>query len=45
MSNSSENDNTLGQEMRDKAYNLCRTFLSGEWKKISSSDMVFKTVR
>ena len=34
-----------GHEMKDKAYNICRQFLSGEWKKISSNDMVFKTVR
>ena len=31
-------------EMRDKAYMICREFLSGSWKKISSSDMVFKSV-
>lgn len=31
-------------EMKDKAYGICRDFLSGEWKKISSDDMVFRTV-
>ncbi|CAG2169317.1 unnamed protein product [Oppiella nova] len=30
--------------MRDQAYDICRKFLSGEWNKISSNDMVFKTV-
>uniref|UniRef100_A0A023FM34 Putative choline kinase n=1 Tax=Amblyomma cajennense TaxID=34607 RepID=A0A023FM34_AMBCJ len=30
--------------MRDKAYNICREFLSGTWKSISSRDMVFKSV-
>lgn len=34
-----------GHEMKDKAYDICRKFLSGEWNKISSNDMVFKTVR
>jgi len=37
-------DNKSAVEMRDKAYNICREFLSGSWKKISSSDMVFKSV-
>lgn len=32
-------------EMRDKAYNICREFLSGSWKKISRDDMIFKSVR
>lgn len=32
------------REMRDKAYKLCRNYLSGKWKEISSSDMIFKTV-
>ncbi|RWS26533.1 choline/ethanolamine kinase-like protein [Leptotrombidium deliense] len=31
-------------EMKDKAYQICREFLSGSWKNISSSDMVFKAV-
>jgi hypothetical protein len=30
--------------MKEKAYNICREFLSGSWKKISASDMVFKSV-
>lgn len=34
---------TLG--LREKAYNLCRTFLSGSWKTIKEDDMVFKAVR
>ncbi|XP_076310732.1 choline kinase alpha-like isoform X2 [Tachypleus tridentatus] len=29
------------KEMRDKAYRLCREYLSGSWKNISSSDLVF----
>lgn len=40
-----QKDKKNSSNMRDKAYNICRNFLSGEWKKISSSDMVFKTVR
>lgn len=40
-----QKDKKSSSNMRDKAYNICRNFLSGEWKKISSSDMVFKTVR
>ncbi|XP_003739328.3 choline/ethanolamine kinase [Galendromus occidentalis] len=31
-------------EMKNKAYKICREFLSGSWKSISSNDMVFKTV-
>ncbi|XP_054160921.1 choline/ethanolamine kinase-like [Oppia nitens] len=31
-------------QMRDQAYDICRRFLSGEWNRISSDDMVFKTV-
>ncbi|XP_076333464.1 choline kinase alpha-like isoform X2 [Tachypleus tridentatus] len=27
--------------MKDKAYQLCRDYLSGSWKSISSNDMVF----
>ncbi|XP_040360619.1 choline/ethanolamine kinase isoform X2 [Ixodes scapularis] len=34
----------ITEDMRDKAYNICREFLSGTWKSISSSDMVFKSV-
>lgn len=34
----------ITDDMRDKAYNICRKFLSGTWKKISSHDMVFKSV-
>lgn len=30
--------------MKDRAYKICRDFLSGTWKNISSTDMVFKTV-
>ena len=33
------------EEMRDKAFSICREFLSGSWKKISSHDMVFKSIR
>lgn len=35
----------ITEDMRDKAYNICREFLSGTWKSISSRDMVFKSVR
>ncbi|RWS27241.1 choline/ethanolamine kinase-like protein 3 [Leptotrombidium deliense] len=31
-------------EMKDRAYQICREFLSGSWKQISSSDMVFQAV-
>lgn len=31
-------------EMRDQAYRICRDYLSGSWKSISSSDMVFRSV-
>lgn len=31
-------------EMKNKAYKICREFLSGSWKSISSNDMIFKTV-
>ncbi|XP_064480375.1 choline/ethanolamine kinase-like isoform X4 [Ornithodoros turicata] len=34
----------ITEDMRDKAYNICREFLSGSWKSISSRDMVFKSV-
>lgn len=34
----------ITEDMRDKAYNICREFLSGTWKSISSRDMVFKSV-
>jgi len=30
--------------MRDKAYDLCRQYLSGSWKTINKDDMVFKAV-
>ena len=30
--------------MKDQAYAICRDFLSGSWKKISSDDMVFESV-
>lgn len=30
--------------MKDKAYKICREFLSGTWKSITMSDMVFKSV-
>ncbi|XP_023231047.1 choline/ethanolamine kinase-like isoform X1 [Centruroides sculpturatus] len=33
-----------GFEMRDKAHKICREFLSGTWKSISSSDMVFRSL-
>ncbi|KAJ6218794.1 hypothetical protein RDWZM_004606, partial [Blomia tropicalis] len=36
--------NSASCEMRDKAYEICRKYLSGEWNNISSDDMVFKTV-
>jgi choline/ethanolamine kinase len=32
------------EEMRDKAFSICREFLSGSWKKINSHDMVFKSI-
>ncbi len=41
----SEPANSSSVEMRDKAYEICRQYLSGEWKNITSDDMVFKTVR
>ena len=31
--------------MRDKAFSICREFLSGSWKNINSNDMVFKSIR
>lgn len=31
--------------LRDKAYDLCRQYLSGSWKTINKDDMVFKAVR
>ena len=43
-----DSDNTsfsISSEMRDRAYNICREFLSGSWKKINSDDMVFEAVR
>jgi len=30
--------------LRDKAYDLCRSYLSGSWKTINKDDMVFKSV-
>ncbi|CAG2178785.1 unnamed protein product [Oppiella nova] len=30
--------------MRDKAYEICRTYLSGQWDNISANDMVVKTI-
>lgn len=33
------------KKMRDQAYRICRDYLSGSWKSISSSDMVFRSVR
>ena len=41
----SEPSNSTSCEMRDKAYEICRKYLSGEWNNISSDDMVFRTVR
>lgn len=32
------------KKMRDQAYKICRDYLSGSWKSISSSDMVFRSV-
>ncbi|KAI1296527.1 Choline/ethanolamine kinase [Halotydeus destructor] len=31
-------------DLKDKAYGLCRDFLSGSWKEISSADMQFKPI-
>ncbi|UYV76369.1 CHKA [Cordylochernes scorpioides] len=31
-------------DLRDHAYSICRNYLSGTWKSISSSDMVFKSI-
>ncbi|GFW93659.1 hypothetical protein TNCV_4541881 [Trichonephila clavipes] len=33
------------KKMRDQAYRICRDYLSGSWKSISSSDMVFRSIR
>jgi len=33
-----------GPELREKAYRLCRDYLSGAWKKISPGEMVLKPV-
>ncbi|XP_054724032.1 choline/ethanolamine kinase-like isoform X2 [Uloborus diversus] len=30
--------------MRDQAYQICRDYLSGSWKSISSNDMVFRSI-
>ncbi|KAG8195103.1 hypothetical protein JTE90_013580 [Oedothorax gibbosus] len=35
---------TSRPKMRDQAYRICRDYLSGSWKSISSSDMVFRSV-
>ncbi|KFM56897.1 Choline kinase alpha, partial [Stegodyphus mimosarum] len=32
------------KKMRDQAYRICRDYLSGSWKSISSSDMVFRSI-
>lgn len=31
-------------EMREKAYKLCRDFLSGAWHKVKSDEIVVKRV-
>lgn len=33
------------KKMRDQAYRICRDYLSGSWKSISSNDMVFRSIR
>lgn len=43
--NDSEPTSESSTQMRDQAYEICRKYLSGEWNKISSDDMIFKTVR
>ena len=43
--NNSEPTSESSTQMRDRAYEICRKYLSGEWNKISSDDMIFKTVR
>lgn len=40
----SEPTSQSSTRMRDKAYEICRKYLSGEWNNISSKDMIFKTV-
>ncbi|KAH9418669.1 hypothetical protein DERP_003995 [Dermatophagoides pteronyssinus] len=42
--NDSEPTSESSTQMRDQAYEICRKYLSGEWNKISSDDMIFKTV-
>ena len=44
--NSGDEVNTpeISEEMRDKAYDICRRYLSGEWNNISPDDMVFKSL-
>lgn len=42
--NNSEPTSESSTQMRDRAYEICRKYLSGEWNKISSDDMIFKTV-
>ena len=36
---------TEGQEMRSKAYALCKDYLHGAWQLIAPKEMIFRPIR